>query len=90
MKKLSRLVLLLGVVTAVVVLGFALLAPADAVAGKGGGGGKPPKTSCCNPALEPGVGGNPLCFENTCSSDGKWPCNNPDASPSCTPGQVCQ
>ncbi len=54
--------------------------------GKGG----PPGPSCCDPGLEPGVGGNPFCFEgHTCCSDGHWSCNNPDGSPSCAPGEVC-
>ena len=40
--------------------------------------------SCCDPALEPGTGGNPFCFEgHTCCSDGKWRCNNADGTPSC-------
>jgi hypothetical protein len=55
--------------------------------------GKPPKPeppACCDPALEPGTNGNPLCFEgHTCCSDGRWSCNQPDGSPSCDPGQVC-
>lgn len=62
------------------------LAPAEPV-GKGGPN-KGPK--CCDPAAEPGVGGNPFCFEgHTCCSDGQWRCNNPDATPSCEAGQVC-
>jgi hypothetical protein len=88
-RKALRWLLPLGVAAALVALALVLLAPADAVAGKGGGGPKPPK-ACCNPALEPGVGGNPFYFEgHTCCSDGKWRCNNPDATPSCAPGQVC-
>jgi hypothetical protein len=53
--------------------------------------GKPPKPAqCCDPALEPGTNGNPFCFEgHTCCSDGVWRCNNPDATPSCEAGQVC-
>jgi len=47
-------------------------------------------TKCCDPGQEPGVGGNPLCFEgHTCCSDGVWRCNNADATPSCDPGTVC-
>src|SRR5262249_22360547 len=47
-------------------------------------------TKCCDPALEPGVNGNPLCFEgHTCCANGQWQCNNPDGSPSCSGGQVC-
>ncbi|UCF68381.1 MAG: hypothetical protein JSV80_03525 [Acidobacteriota bacterium] len=54
--------------------------------------GKPPKgDACCDPDLEPGVNGNPLCFEgHTCCSDGVWRCNNPDGSPSCSAGKVCE
>ena len=49
-----------------------------------------PKTKCCDPADEPGVGGNPFCFEgHTCCLDGRWRCNNADGSPSCDPGEVC-
>lgn len=53
--------------------------------GKPGGGG-----ACCDPALEPGTNGNPWCFEgHTCCDNGNWQCNNPDATPSCDPGTVC-
>lgn len=54
--------------------------------------GKPaPPPACCDPALEPGANGNPLCFEgHTCCSDGRWNCNNPDGTPSCTAGTVCE
>jgi hypothetical protein len=79
---------IVGFAAILVVLVYSTLAVVspDAVAAKGGG--KPPK--CCDPALEPGTGGNPLCFEgHTCCSDGKWRCNNADGSPSCTPGTVC-
>ena len=56
----------------------------------GKGGGKGGKTACCDPAAEPGTGGNPFCFEgHTCCSDGQWRCNNADATPSCNPGEVC-
>jgi hypothetical protein len=49
------------------------------------------KTACCDPAHEPGVGDNPFCYEgHTCCSDGQWSCNNPDGSPSCEPGEVCE
>lgn len=53
--------------------------------------GKPaPPSACCNPALEPGTNGNPFCFEgHSCCADGIWRCNNPDATPSCPPGEVC-
>jgi len=58
------------------------------VAGKGGG--KPGGDRCCNPDDEPGTNGNPFCFEgHTCCSDGRWSCNNADASPSCDAGEVC-
>jgi len=51
---------------------------------------KPSASACCNPDTEPGVGG-PLCFEgHTCCSDGNWRCNNPDGSPSCEAGEVCE
>ena len=56
--------------------------------GKGKG---PPSGGCCDPSLEPGVGGNPFCFEgHTCCSSGVWGCNNADGSPSCEPGEVCE
>jgi hypothetical protein len=43
---------------------------------------------CCDPTLQPGVGGNPICFEGTtCCNDGTWRCNQADGSPSC-PGPV--
>ena len=49
-----------------------------------------PPGGCCDPAAEPGVGGNPLCFEgHSCCASGNWSCNNPDGSPSCDPGEVC-
>lgn len=53
--------------------------------------GKPnPAPACCDPDLQPGVNGNPFCFEGaTCCSDGRWQCNNPDGSPSCSAGTVC-
>ena len=61
------------------------LAPVTPV-GKGGR----PGPGCCDPALEPGTGTNPFCFEgHTCCADGNWRCNNPDATPSCDPGDVC-
>ena len=42
-------------------------------------------TNCCDPALEPGVNGNPFCFEgHTCCASGRWQCNNADGTPSCT------
>ena len=74
------------VVLAVVAFGsWALMDSSEALA-KGG----PPGPSCCDPALEPGTGGNPFCFEgHTCCSNGNWQCNNPDGSPSCDPGEVC-
>lgn len=48
-------------------------------------------SACCDPAAEPGVGGNPLCFEgHTCCSNGQWSCNNADGSPGCTAcGTAC-
>ncbi len=55
------------------------------------GKGKPPKLACCDPALEPGQNGNPFCFEgHSCCTDGTWRCNNPDATPSCDLGEVCE
>ena len=49
-----------------------------------------PGPSCCDPAAEPGTGGNPLCFEgHSCCADGTWRCNNPDGTPSCAGGVVC-
>lgn len=56
----------------------------------GKGGGKPPAEGCCDPDLEPGVGGNPLCFEgHICCFDGSWSCRNPDGSAPCKEGNVC-
>jgi hypothetical protein len=53
------------------------------------GGGGPPSEECCDPALEPGVGG-PLCFEGHTCCPGGWQCNNPDGTPACSkPGEVC-
>lgn len=49
-----------------------------------------PGPSCCDPAAEPGTGGNPFCFEgHSCCANGTWQCNNPDGSPSCATGVVC-
>ena len=63
----------------------ASLLPSDSQETAGGSGSK-----CCDPSREPGVGGNPLCFEgHTCCADGQWRCNNADATPSCPAGQVC-
>ena len=60
-----------------------LLSGAEETAGGSG-------SKCCDPSSEPGVGGNPFCFEgHTCCADGQWRCNNPDATPSCPGGQVC-
>jgi len=58
---------------------------ATPVKGKPGGG-----TACCDPADQPGTNGNPFCFEGaSCCEDGSWACNNPDGSPSCQTGTVC-
>ena len=68
---------------------WALIAPSSAVAWPGQGGGPP--AQCCDPADEPGVNGNPFCFEgHTCCVEG-WRCNNADTSPSCRRGlgEVC-
>jgi len=52
--------------------------------------GGPPSADCCDPALEPGFGGNPLCFEGHTCCPGGWQCNNPDGTPACSkPGEVC-
>jgi len=65
----------------------------EPVAKGGNGKGKGPKPkpeACCDPDAQPGVGGNPFCFEGaSCCSDGNWRCNNADGSPSCSLGQVC-
>jgi galactose oxidase-like protein len=46
--------------------------------------------ACCDPALEPGVNGNPICIEgHTCCGSGSWTCNQPDTSPSCGAVAVC-
>lgn len=59
-------------------------------AAKGGKGKPGGGDACCDPAYEPGGGIVPLCFEgHTCCSDGSWSCNNPDGSPSCETGTVC-
>ena len=53
-------------------------------------GGGPPSGECCDPALEPGVGGNPFCFEGHTCCPGGWQCNYPDGTPACSkPGEVC-
>ena len=60
-----------------------LFSPMQKGKGKPGGG-------CCDPSLEPGVGGNPLCFEgHSCCASGAWQCNNADGSPSCSLGMPC-
>jgi hypothetical protein len=47
------------------------------------------RPTCCDPTEEPGVNGNPLCFEgHTCCSDGEWRCNNANGSPSCALTEV--
>ncbi len=64
--------------------------PADDGFGEVKGKPGPPAPACCDPALEPGANGNPLCFEgHICCDDGRWSCNNPDGSPSCKAGTVC-
>ena len=47
---------------------------------------------CCDPGAEPGVGGNPACFEGAaCCADGQWQCNFGDGSSSCEMnGGVCE
>jgi len=43
------------------------------------------RQACCDPNLEPGVGGNPICIEgHTCCLDGTWTCNEANGTPSCT------
>lgn len=43
-----------------------------------------PGQPCCDPALEPGTGDNPHCFEgSSCCADGAWACNDGEGSPSC-------
>jgi hypothetical protein len=75
------------VLAAVVLCCWALVRSSDAVAGSKDA----PAAACCNPAYEPGVGDNPLCYEgHTCCADGQWRCNEPDGSPSCAPGEVCE
>lgn len=65
-----------------------LVGAPESLAGKGGGKGG--GSQCCNPALEPGTGSNPFCFEgHTCCADGRWRCNNADASAPCAAGSVC-
>lgn len=45
---------------------------------------------CCDPALRPGGGIVPFCFEGaSCCADGTWSCNNADGSPSCLTGPIC-
>lgn len=44
--------------------------------------------SCCDPALQPGVDGNPTCVEGaTCCASGQWACNTANATPTCA--SVC-
>ena len=70
-----------------VMASWALFDSGEAMAGGRGG----PPSACCNPDAEPGVGGNPFCFEgHSCCDNGNWQCNNPDGSPSCAPGEVCE
>lgn len=47
---------------------------------------------CCDPALEPGVGGNPFCFAgHTCCADGTWRRDDPNGNTCDGPvGEVCQ
>ncbi len=45
---------------------------------------------CCDPAEEPGVGGNPRCIEgHTCCNSGVWGCDHGSGAPSCIEGRVC-
>jgi len=47
-----------------------------------------PDETCCDPAAQPGVGDNPICFEGaSCCADGRWACNAGDGSPTCA---VCR
>lgn len=47
---------------------------------------------CCDPAEEPGVGGNPFCIEgHACCADGSWKCNDGGGNPICEKiGEVCE
>ena len=47
---------------------------------------------CCDPSEEPGVDGNPLCFEgHTCCANGRWQCNDAGAQSTCAvDGTVCE
>ena len=46
---------------------------------------------CCDPALEPGTHGVPLCIEGPrCRSDGRWRCNDFGGVPACSKGKVCR
>lgn len=48
---------------------------------------------CCDPALEPGVAGNPVCFEgHACCGDGTWRCNLVGGTDACggPVGEVCE
>lgn len=89
-KKVLKLAATVGVVFMVMLAVFVLMQPTATVAAKGGGGKGGGEPKCCDPARQPGVGGNPFCFEGaTCCSDGQWRCNNANGTPSCTAGQVC-
>lgn len=47
--------------------------------------------ACCSADDQPGVNGNPFCFEGaTCCADGTWACNNGDLTPSCPDSGVLQ
>jgi hypothetical protein len=42
------------------------------------------RPACCDPTEEPGVNGNPICFEgHTCCANGEWECNNANGTPAC-------
>jgi hypothetical protein len=48
-------------------------------------------STCCDPANEPGTGGNPVCFEGaSCCSNGAWMCNGGAGNSTCIElGEVC-
>jgi hypothetical protein len=87
----KRISLVLLSIAAIAVCGWTLKSSVASSQGEVAAKGGPPSGGCCDPDSEPGVGGNPLCFEgHSCCANGNWQCNNPDGSPSCSAGEVCE
>ena len=50
-----------------------------------------PQGECCDPTTEPGVGGNPICFEgHACCPDGTWSCSIGDGKTFPCSGELTQ